>query len=177
MIESFKISKSSAAERQLREAIRLVFQKRDPISIHTLACAAHRILYDLSQKKGLSTNIKDVVPLEKRKEWLYILNSPYNFFRHADKDTIKKIEFNPTISHFFILDATYLFQNLNNKLFYEGAIFRVWFTKKYPDYIIKSNIKDNLSDLIEIFESFLSDEDFIDYLNLIDKYKLHYIKE
>ncbi|MFQ5652680.1 MAG: hypothetical protein ACE5IY_22330, partial [bacterium] len=137
--ESFQISKIDAAERQLKEAIRLVIQNRDPISTHTLACAAHQILYDLARKKGLSSNIKDIVPNRKKREWFNILNTPYNFFRHANKDTEKKIMFNPTISHFFILDATFLYQNLNNKLFYEGALFRLWFSKHYPNYLTKTN--------------------------------------
>ncbi len=174
--ESFKISKLDAAERQLKEAIRLVVENRDPISTHTLACAAHQILYDLAQKNGIASNIKDIVPNRKKRDWFNILNTPYNFFRHANKDSDKKITFNPTISHFFILDATYLYQNLNNKLFYEGALFRIWFSKYYPDYILKSNTGDRLTDLMQEFKAFFTDEDFLEYLSLIDKYDLNYIK-
>src|SRR3990172_99317 len=68
MFESFNISKFNAAERQLKEAIRLVIQGRDPISTHTLACSAHQILYDLAQKHGISSNIKDIVPNPKKKK-------------------------------------------------------------------------------------------------------------
>lgn len=176
MAESFTISKLDAAERQLKEAIRLVIYGRDPISIHTLACAAHQILYDLSKKQGLSSNIKDIVPNRKKREWFNILNTPYNFFRHANKDAVKEIDFNPAISHFFILDATYLYQKLNNKLFYEGALFRLWFTKNYPDYTLKTNTGDRLLDLMQEFKAFFTNEDFVDYLDLIDKHGLNYIK-
>jgi len=176
MADSFKISKLGAAERQLREAIRLVFQDRDPISVHTLACAAHQILYDISKSRGLSSNIKDVVPNRKRREWFNILNTSYNFFRHANKDQEMEIDFNPTISHFFILDATFLYQNLQDKLFYEGALFRIWFNKRYPEYVLKSGTGDRLLNLMQELNSYFSDEDFVEYLELIDKHGLDYVK-
>ena len=176
MFESFNISKFNAAERQLKEAIRLVIQGRDPISTHTLACSAHQILYDLAQKHGISSNIKDIVPNRKKREWFNILNTPYNFFRHANKDTDKEITFNPTISHFFILDATYMYQALNSNLFYEGALFRLWFNRHYPDYILKNNTGDRLMNLMQEFKAYFTDEDFLDYLDLIDKHGLNYIK-
>ena len=47
------VSKLDAATRQLHMAIRLYFQDADPLGVHTLAGAAHGILEDLSQKRGL----------------------------------------------------------------------------------------------------------------------------
>lgn len=47
-----KISKLDAAKRQLETAIRLYFNEADPISIHTLAGAAHTILSDINKKYG-----------------------------------------------------------------------------------------------------------------------------
>jgi len=38
-----KISKLDAAKRQLETAIRLYFNEADPVSVHTLAGAAHTI--------------------------------------------------------------------------------------------------------------------------------------
>jgi hypothetical protein len=37
---TFKLSKLEAAERQLREAIFLFFERRDPVAIHSLTGAA-----------------------------------------------------------------------------------------------------------------------------------------
>ncbi len=153
----------------------MVINQRDPISTHTIACSAHQILYDLARKQHISGNIKDIVPNRKKREWFNILNTPYNFFRHANKDTAKKIEFNPTISHFFILDATYLYQELNDRLFYEAALFRLWFNKHYPDYVLKAHTGDRLTDLMQELKAFFSDEDFKEYLKLIKKHGLNYV--
>jgi len=174
-VKPFKVTKLDAAERQLKEAIYMVINQRDPISTHTIACSAHQILYDLARKKHISGNIKDIVPNRKKREWFNILNTPYNFFRHANKDTAKKIEFNPTISHFFILDATYLYQELNDRLFYEAALFRLWFNKHYPDYVLKAHTGDRLTDLMQELKAFFSDEDFKEYLKLIKKHGLNYV--
>jgi hypothetical protein len=40
------VSKMAAAKSQLLEAINLFLEERDPISIHTLTCAALQILHD-----------------------------------------------------------------------------------------------------------------------------------
>lgn len=50
MKKKLKISKLDAAKRQLETAIRLYFNSADPVSIHTLACAAHSIISDLNKK-------------------------------------------------------------------------------------------------------------------------------
>lgn len=171
------ISKIEAAERQLKQAIRMVIQKVDPVPVHTLSCSAHQILYDLARKRKIVSNLKDIVSNRKKREWINILNTSYNFFRHADKDIHEEIEFDPTISHFFILDATHLYQQLRHKLFYEGAIFRLWFNKKYPEFVIHENANDLLPHVVQMYGHFFTDEDFTDYLDLIDKYNLKYIEE
>jgi hypothetical protein len=44
---TLKVSKTDVAKRQIETAIRLWFFSGDPVSIHTLAAAAHQILHDL----------------------------------------------------------------------------------------------------------------------------------
>ena len=46
------VNKLFAAQRQLREAIRMFFAQRDELAIHTVASAAYRILIDLKKKRG-----------------------------------------------------------------------------------------------------------------------------
>jgi len=50
MEEKSKLSKLNVAKRQLETAIKLYFNDNDPVSIHTLACAAREILSDLNEK-------------------------------------------------------------------------------------------------------------------------------
>ena len=167
-----RITKLAAAENQLKTAIRMVFHNFDPISIHTIACAAHQILYDIAKKRGVASDLKDIVPRRKKRDWINVLNSPYNFFRHADKDIDDSMDFNPETTHFFLLDATYLYQGIRDALFYEGALFRLWFDKHYPEYMLAGQSDDLLPRIVNTFGHFFTDDDFVDYLELIDKYGL-----
>jgi hypothetical protein len=47
------ISKVEAADRQLRVAIRLFFERKDLLAVHTLAAAAQGILTDLARPKDI----------------------------------------------------------------------------------------------------------------------------
>ena len=47
------ITKPAAAVRQLRAAIRLYFQQEDELAVHTVACAAYRLIADLKAERGL----------------------------------------------------------------------------------------------------------------------------
>jgi hypothetical protein len=65
------MTKLQAAERQLRVAIRLFFERRDPIAVHTLATAAQDVLRRLAKPhgfKGIYEYIDDLVrPGKKRR--------------------------------------------------------------------------------------------------------------
>ena len=110
-----KISKIEAAKYQLIESIRLFFEERDPVSIHTLTGAALDVLNDHITDKGLvwdhnlffhpeSIYIKD----EHRKEFQDHIRKNKNFFKHADRDIkagIHEIEFDPGVNEAYIFEA------------------------------------------------------------------------
>ncbi len=50
---TIRVSKLNAARRQLNCALELWFSDKDEVSVHTLAAAAHQIIYDISKKKGV----------------------------------------------------------------------------------------------------------------------------
>jgi hypothetical protein len=55
-----RLTKLDAARHQLKTAIRLFFEERDPVSIHALASAAQEVLRDLLRARGIpSPSIKD----------------------------------------------------------------------------------------------------------------------
>jgi hypothetical protein len=99
-----KETKMDAAKRQLRTAIRLWFKDGDPVSIHTLAAAAHEIIHTLYRRKGLndllfdSSRIKD----EFRSEWAKSIKKAPTFFKHAQHDPDGEIEFNPALNHILV---------------------------------------------------------------------------
>lgn len=53
MTASIHVTKSAAAERQLRAAIRMFFLEEDELAIYTIAFAAYRLLADLKDHRGM----------------------------------------------------------------------------------------------------------------------------
>ena len=128
MEEKLKLSKLDVAKRQLETAIRLYFND-DPVSIHTLTCAAHEILSDLNKEyNGNPMILSDYVISDKYKtEWNKKIREPQNFFKHADKDGGKNIDFIPEVTQYFIFDAISKYQEMTGEIIYYFAIFRGWF--------------------------------------------------
>jgi hypothetical protein len=82
-VKSFKVTKLDAARRQLDVAVRLYFSSDDPVAIHTLVGAAHRILEDVNKARAGSPTLKSTilshVRRDKQKEAAKKLNSAQNF--------------------------------------------------------------------------------------------------
>jgi hypothetical protein len=99
------INKLDAACRQLNTAIYLWFNNGDAVSIHTLACSAHQIVHDINSRKGEVELLYDSIIVKEgyRRDWINNLKQEYNFFKHADSDPVKNIEFDPIVSEFFII--------------------------------------------------------------------------
>jgi hypothetical protein len=142
-----KISKLDAARRQLREAICLFFERRDIIAVHTLSAAALQILHDLAKARGDKSFVKDnpMIRPEYKKEVLRKINEAENFFKHADSDPDKILEFRPEVTCFFLFDALDLYQKLTGKMFHEGKIYLVWFAASYPTLILGREFMDKLN--------------------------------
>jgi len=157
--KSFEIDKIEAATRQLKEAIRMFFERRDPVAVHTLAYAGHQILHDLCKSKNmekvLELSLRDYkyVPEDMRNKYRNLLTSTANFIKHADHDADAKRLFSPKITEGFLVDATFLYENLQGNLFYEGSIFRTWFFLKFykdlPEGELKTKLKFIQSDIID----------------------------
>jgi hypothetical protein len=87
-----------AARGQLLTAIRLWFEGGDPVSIHSLASAAHEIVHALYRQKGLKGLIFDTphIEAEHRQKWSSFLKKPFNFFKHGHNEpSDAEIEFDP----------------------------------------------------------------------------------
>ena len=103
-----RISKINAAEYQLKEAIRLFFERRDPVSIRTLVSSSHQILCDKLEKNNKKLSVfKQFLGLirdEKKGEIRNKIRFAQNFFKHADKDSEDVMEYNPEINEIFLFD-------------------------------------------------------------------------
>jgi hypothetical protein len=144
-----QVTKLEAAERQIKEAIWLFFEKRDYISIHTLAGAANQILYDISEKSGIeSLRSSLMVKEEYRKEWINNLNKARNFFKHAKNDPNTLLEFNQELNVFLIVDTLSIYIKVAQKVFPELEVFQIWFTLAYPHLTKEGPLKEVVSNIM-----------------------------
>lgn len=134
------ISKLDASKRELDHAIRLFFSYGDFVVIHLTISASKTILYDLGKKSGIVSFKDEMKKLVKPEKWnglLKILNEPYNFFKHADKDSDKLLKFNPEVSEYEIWDAINIYQSLTKEITGLMLSFRCWFYLKHKDILNK----------------------------------------
>jgi hypothetical protein len=131
------ISKLEAAERQLRQAVRLFFQRGDDVAIHTLAAAAYQIAIDICESKGIHREMEDSQILDEmgvKGKVLAAMREPQNFFKHADKDPEGTVRFSPPLSTCLILYTIQYLYAITGKQFPEGQVFRAWFFLRYPEH-------------------------------------------
>jgi hypothetical protein len=102
------LNKLDVAKSQLKTAIRLWFYDSDPVSIHTLAFAAYEIIHVVSKKRNRTRelvfdtlSVKD----EHRSKWNQTIKEHAGFFKHANKDADKSIDFNPILTMMFFMGA------------------------------------------------------------------------
>jgi len=141
-----RITKLEAAKRQMDEAIRLFFERRDCVATHSLASAAAQVLSDLCDAKGIPSPIRGagVIKEKHRKEWLSRLKAAENFFKHGDRDSEGTLEFRPKQTEGMLFDATYMYASLTKRQTYAGAVFQSWFFLKHPDFLLDANLKQAL---------------------------------
>jgi hypothetical protein len=134
-----KISKLEAARRQLDTAIRLYFSHADPVSIHTLAAAALDLLKNLDEqgpKTGtfydhLETNVKP----EYLKEANNIFRAPQNFFKHANTDPERVLDFLVALPELFLISGCEKYHELAAEETPEMLVYRLWFSHHNPEFL------------------------------------------
>src|SRR5438128_11757263 len=135
--DKFKVTQLEAATRQLKEAVRMFFDGRDIVALHTVVCAAHQIVTDLGKLKGWRGVFrnKEIIKPDRWKEYISRVKEPENFFKHADHnpDPSAEIEFSPIVTQLFLLDAQEVHLSLLGKRMWESFVFQAWMTLKYPD--------------------------------------------
>jgi len=131
------LSKLDVARRQLATAIRMFFSLGDPIAIHTLAAASQGLLRDLAKASGAEhgsiLHDNPHIPGPLREEWYRQLNQPRNFFKHADRDPDRSLEFKPEDNENLILDAVLLWYTNSHAAFHEASVYLGWFTTKHEN--------------------------------------------
>ena len=135
-VELVKITKFDVVSRQLTAAVTLFFQGGDLVVIHTLVAAAHQILVALGKTRGIGSIVKNTAGLSQSEmpEFLRTINYPFNFFKHADRDSDDRINIGPLprFTQDFIMDAVVMLQRLTGDIPFEAKVFWHWFVSKYP---------------------------------------------
>ena len=131
------IDKPEVAARQLKAGVRLFFRREDPVAIHTLVAAAHQILVDLGKTGNIDSAVKNTSQMGQSKisEFLKTVNYPFNFFKHADRDSDHQIDIGP-LSRFtqdFIMDAVVMLQRLSGNIPFGAKVYWHWFVSNYPE--------------------------------------------
>ena len=134
---SHPIQKLEAARNQLRTAIQLWFADGDPISIHTLTCAAHQIIHDIHAHMGGQDLIFDSIFVKnnRRTEWIHAVKEHMNFFKHAEKNANDTIEFNPSLTEPFLMLSLLNLESIGEQLTHEESVFIVWCCLHNPDWL------------------------------------------
>lgn len=127
------VTKLEAAQRQLTTAIDLFLDGKDPVSIRTLAGAAHEILRTLLKRSGGRSTIAEnpLQSVDMQKWVLAAMKRTQNFFKHADKDPHAKFEFRPALTEGLLCDAIFMHHDLTGTHFLEGIVFLLYFFSEY----------------------------------------------
>lgn len=140
-----KISKLTAARRQLQTAIALWFTDGDPVAIHTLAFAAYEIIHAISKKRN--PNRRDllfdtlVIKDEHRQEFNRSIKAAANFFKHGDRDSDAVLDFNPMLTEMFLFFAIGGLELCGEPKSVEESAFVWWLHIHKPDRLTTTGQK------------------------------------
>lgn len=135
-------TKLDVARRQIDEAIHMLFEQRDTVSTHTVACAAAQVLADIGkgQFQGWTRN-ESIIKPEHRKRFINGVKKFENFFKHANRDPHGTCTFHPEITALYIAESVEMLRVFTGKLTWEALIFCYWFMLAHPDVVQDSELK------------------------------------
>jgi hypothetical protein len=136
-VEPQIVGKLDVVARQIREAVRLFFEQRDLIVVHTIIASAHQILFDLGTCLGITSVVKNTTALrdDEVQSFLSTINRPFNFFKHADRDPDPTINVGPLerLTADFIMDAIIMLQEVGGSIPMEAKVYWAWFVSFYSE--------------------------------------------
>ncbi|EJL6681226.1 TPA: hypothetical protein RUZ68_003676 [Vibrio cholerae] len=140
-MDTIRLNKFDAAERQFLQAIRLFFEGGDEVSIHTLVEAANQVFSDLGKKQGIKGIIRESewVKPDKQKEWRNYVFKCRNFFKHADKDVDDTIDFKVLFNHLSIIEGLHMYNQFKGTWVPETICYYFWCADHYPELLLKEN--------------------------------------
>jgi len=137
-VTKIRINKIDAAKRQINAAIRMTFQGEDPVAIHSVIAAGHRIIRDICQKRGdveSFLRFTDWIAEGHEKQFWAAMNASANFIKHADTDADAIHEFDEEMADFMIVFASKWYGDLGYSRSREMNTFATWWAIQHPQGI------------------------------------------
>jgi hypothetical protein len=134
-MHNIRVNKMDVARRQLDAAIRMTFAGEDPVAVHTVAAAGHRIIRDICESRGDIAGYQhftDWIASGHEGEFWQAINRSANFFKHADKDANTIHEMNEDETDFLIVLASKWYGDLGFTQSLEMRCFAGWFAMCHP---------------------------------------------
>jgi hypothetical protein len=138
-----KLDKTEIARRQLGTALALFIEDRDPVSVHTLACAGCEIAEYLTHKAGaepFSTHALLSFPDLDMGKIRQLQNQYWNAFKHArtrggiEREDSELLErFGDDVNDHALLIGWHDYVLAVGALPIEAQIFQVWYFALYPE--------------------------------------------
>src|SRR5437773_1934113 len=123
------VSKLDAATRQLHLAILLYFQDADALGVHTLAGAAHRLLFDLLVRRDGAASGSETDEGVQSTNCTFLrtmVNNAKNFLKHADRDHDQVLTFNTDWTDFLLYRVIVLHVSLTLTFTAPNTFFLFW---------------------------------------------------
>lgn len=141
-----KLHKMDAARRQLATAIELWFHDGDPVSVHTLAYAAHEILHVIFRRRGGKGLLfdNDLVKEEYKRDFNKFIKEDANFIKHAKEDFDATRDFNVTAGLTFITVSLLGIIRMNEPLNDTESIFLTWARLHCPHWFTNDISEDGI---------------------------------
>jgi hypothetical protein len=151
MKEPIKLSKLEAATRQLRMAIKLMFENADPVPVHTLVGAASIIISDLVEKNVPEKSWDRYAQQANNitaSEYFRVMREAQNFLKHAKDDPDSTLNFNPidteSLAFWAVMNAGEL-----GLLSMEESVLQLWYLACHDP-----QLEDNASPYMEAIALF-----------------------
>jgi len=149
----YKVSKTTAACCQLDTAIKLLLTSEDDVSVCVLIHSAWSILKDLHRHKNSKSSrdwVVECFPDDKPKDTWKVLDSNWNFFKHANTEHNEVLDFDAGYLEYALMFALNDFGLLSAKST-SMEVYQLWFIAKYQEYFTEENSRELLENANNLF--------------------------
>jgi hypothetical protein len=141
--DAYRQAQSSTTPARHRD--RALLRWRDPIAIHTLAAAAGQVTLDLIAAGGMEDQVLGLVDPGHKAEFLRLWHEAQNHFKHADRDPLSVLDYDPEHAEIQLLIAVMRYRVLATPT--EAMLaFQAWWSLHHPDLLTDGPMQRTMRD-------------------------------